>query len=167
MPVVRGQVGFPSSRPVRIVQNGSGLPFPSRFQQADQLSKLKVLLADDHPNLLEKVASLLEPTFEVVGRVRDGQSLFDAAMNLHPDLIVSDISMPILNGIEAASKLKDAGCRSRVVFLTVHADPDYVSRCLVTGAHGYVVKCHMATDLLPAINEALAGRNFISQNFHP
>jgi DNA-binding NarL/FixJ family response regulator len=167
MPVVRGQVGFPSSRPVRIVQNGSGLPFPSRFQQADQLSKLKVLLADDHPNLLEKVASLLEPTFEIVGRVRDGQSLFDAAMNLHPDLIVSDISMPILNGIEAASKLKDSGCRSKVVFLTVHADPDYVSRCLVIGAHGYVVKCHMATDLLPAINEALAGRNFISQNFHP
>ena len=144
-----------------------GCSFPPRFQQADQLSKLKILLADDHPNLLEKVASLLEPTFEVVGRVRDGQSLFDAAMNLQPDLIVSDISMPILNGIEAASKLKDAGCRSRVVFLTVHADPDYVSRCLVIGAHGYVVKCHMATDLLPAIDEALAGRNFISQNFHP
>jgi DNA-binding NarL/FixJ family response regulator len=59
------------------------------------------------------------------------------------------------------------GCRSKVVFLTVHADPDYVSRCLVTGTHGYVVKCYMATDLLPAINEALAGRNFVSQNFHP
>jgi DNA-binding NarL/FixJ family response regulator len=144
-----------------------GCSFPPRFQQADQLSKLKILLADDHPNLLEKVASLLEPTFEVVGRVRDGQSLFDAAMNLQPDLIVSDISMPILNGIEAASKLKDSGCRSKVVFLTVHADPDYVPACLATGALGYVVKSHMATDLLPAINEVLAGRNFISQNFHP
>jgi DNA-binding NarL/FixJ family response regulator len=148
------------------VQNGSGCSFPPRFQQADQLSKLKVLLADDHPILLEKVASLLEPTFEVVGRVRDGQSLFDAAMNLQPDLIVSDISMPILNGIEAASKLKDSGCRSKVVFLTVHTDPDYVLRCFVTGALGYVVKRHMATDLLPAIREAMAGRNYTSPNFH-
>ena len=121
-----------------------------------------MLLADEHRNLSEKVASLLAPTFEVVGRVRDGQSLFDAAINLQPDLIISNISMPILNGIEATSKLKDSGCRSKVVFLTVHTDPDYILRCLATGAHGYVVKCHMTTDLLPAINEALAGRNFIS-----
>jgi DNA-binding NarL/FixJ family response regulator len=82
-------------------------------------------------------------------------------------MLFSDISMPILNGIGAANKLKDSGCRSKIVFLTVHADSDYVLRCLVTGTHGCVAKCHMATDLLPAINEALAGRNFIFSKLPP
>jgi DNA-binding NarL/FixJ family response regulator len=141
-----------------------GCSFPSRFQQADQLSKLKVLLADDRPKLLEIVSSLLEPTFEVVGRVGDGQSLFEAAINLHPDVIVTDISMPILNGIEAVSKLKESDCKSKIVFLTVHADPDFVLRCIDTGALGYVVKRRMGIDLLLAIREAMAGRSFTSPN---
>jgi DNA-binding NarL/FixJ family response regulator len=83
-------------------------------------------------------------------------------MKLQPDVIVSDISMPILNGIEAANKLKVSGCRSKIVFLTVHADPEIVRACLATGALGYVVKLRMETDLVPAIREALAGRIFIS-----
>jgi DNA-binding NarL/FixJ family response regulator len=70
--------------------------------------------------------------------------------------------MPILSGIEAAKKLKVSGCRSRIVFLTVHSDPDFVRACLATGALGYVVKSQMATDLVPAIREVLAGRTFIS-----
>jgi DNA-binding NarL/FixJ family response regulator len=125
-------------------------------------SKVRVLLADDHPLLLNAVGSLLEPTFEVVGRVGDGKSLFESAMKLQPDVIVSDISMPILSGIEAANKLKVSGCRSKIVFLTVHSDPEIVRACLATGALGYVVKSQMATDLVPAIREALAGRIFIS-----
>jgi CheY-like chemotaxis protein len=138
--------------------------FQPPLPAGDPLSKLRILLADDHPNLLEIVTSLLEPTFEVVGRVGDGQSLFEAAINLHPDVIVTDISMPVLNGIAAVSKLKESDCKSKIVFLTVHADPDFVLRCIVTGALGYVVKRRMATDLLPAIREAMAGRNFTSPN---
>lgn len=128
------------------------------------MSKLRILLADDHQLLLEKVASLLEQTFNVVGRVGDGQSLFEAAMRLKPDVIITDISMPILSGIEAVSKLKESGCTSKVVFLTVHTDPDFVLGCLVTGALGYVVKRRMATDLLPAIEAVLAGRRFVTSD---
>jgi len=112
--------------------------------------------------LLNAVISLLEPTFEVVGRVGDGQSLFEAAMKLQPDIIISDISMPILSGIEAANKLKVSDSRAKIVFLTVHSDPELVHACLATGALGYVVKSRMATDLVPAIREARAGRIFIS-----
>ena len=126
------------------------------------LNKVRVLLADDHPLMLKEVVSLLEPTFEVVGRVGDGKSLFESAMKLQADVIISDISMPILSGIEAADKLKVSGCRSKIVFLTVHSDPDFVRACLATGALGYVAKSRMVTDLLSAIREALAGRIFIS-----
>jgi DNA-binding NarL/FixJ family response regulator len=125
-------------------------------------SKVRVLLADDNAHLLNAVVSFLEAAFEVVGRVGDGKSLFESAMKLQPDVIVSDISMPILSGIEAANKLKVSGCRSKIVFLTVHSDAEIVRTCLATGALGYVVKSQMATDLEPAIREALAGRIFIS-----
>jgi DNA-binding NarL/FixJ family response regulator len=126
------------------------------------LSKVRVLLADDYPLLLKEVVRRLEPTFEVVGKVGDGKTLYESAMKLQPDVIVSDISMPILNGIEAANKLKVSGCRSKIVFLTVNSDPEIVLACLDTGALGYVLKIQMATDLVPAIQEALAGRIFIS-----
>ena len=83
-------------------------------------------------------------------------------MNLKPDVIVTDISMPILNGIEAANQLNDSGCTAKIIFLTVHSDPDFVRACLATGAFGYVVKSRITMDLLPAIQEALAGRIFVS-----
>jgi DNA-binding NarL/FixJ family response regulator len=83
-------------------------------------------------------------------------------MRLKPDVIVSDISMPLLNGIEAADQLKESGCQSRIVFLTVHSDPDFVRVCLAAGAFGYVVKSRIGAELLPAIREALAGHIFIS-----
>jgi DNA-binding NarL/FixJ family response regulator len=122
-------------------------------------------LADDQPDLLKTVERHLEPEFEVVGKVLDGQLLLEEAMRLNPDVIVSDISMPVLNGIDAADQLKESGCRSRIVFLTVHSDPDFVPVCLAAGALGYVVKSRLITDLLPAIREALAGHIFISD--HP
>jgi DNA-binding NarL/FixJ family response regulator len=108
------------------------------------------------------VTSLLEPTFEVVGGVADGEALLEAAAKLNPDVIVTDISMPVLNGIEAVSKLKKSSCKSKIIFLTVHADPDYIRACLATNADAYVIKAMMATDLIPAIQEALMGRRFIS-----
>ena len=107
---------------------------------------------------------LLEPEFEVIGKVRDGEALFEEAMRLKPDVIVSDISMPVLNGIEAAERLKESGCNSRIVFLTVHSDPDFVRRCLSAGAFGYVAKSRIANDLALAIREALAGNIFVSRH---
>jgi DNA-binding NarL/FixJ family response regulator len=111
------------------------------------------------------VEGLLMPTCEVVGRVSDGQSLFDAAKRLNPDVIVSDISMPILSGLEAGKQLIESGCAARIVFLTVHSDSDFVQACLAVGAAGYVLKPRIMSDLLLAIREVLAGRIFISPPF--
>jgi DNA-binding NarL/FixJ family response regulator len=134
----------------------------ARVQSVTQLRKVQILLADDHPGLLESIRSLLEPTFDVVGCVGDGESMFDAAMKFQPDVIVSDISMPKLSGIEAANQLRESGCSAKVVFLTVHNDPDFVRAALRTGALGYVLKTSITTDLLIAIRETLAGRTFVS-----
>ena len=126
------------------------------------MRKMRVLLADDHPGILRAVQGLLEPDFDIVGSVDNGESLFGAAMKLKPDVIVSDISMPVLSGIDAASRLREFGCSSKVVFLTVHTDPDVVRVALDTGALGYVLKTSIDTDLLSAIQDALAGHIFVS-----
>ena len=126
------------------------------------MSRVRILLADDHPDLLLIVADLLNPMFDVVGAVGDGESLLNAAACLQPDVLVIDISMPVLTGIEVAQKLKELGNTARIVFLTVHDDPDFVRASLATGAFGYVVKPRLATDLVHAIHEALADRIFIS-----
>ena len=132
------------------------------IQQAGSLKKVRILLADDHPHFPEFVESLLETSFEIVGKVGDGQALLEAAVNLKPDVIVTDISMPCLNGIEAAEQLRRTGSTARIIFLTVHSDPDFVRICLATGAFGYITKPRVALDLIPAIREALAGHLFIS-----
>jgi DNA-binding NarL/FixJ family response regulator len=94
--------------------------------------------------------------------VDNGESLVEAGMNLHPDVIVTDISMPRLSGLEAVDRLREAGCSSTIVFLTGHSDPDFVDAALKTGALGYVFKLSLARDLLFAIEEAVAGRVFVS-----
>jgi DNA-binding NarL/FixJ family response regulator len=132
--------------------------------EAGGLSKPTILLADDHPGFPDMVERLLQPKFEVIGKVVDGRSLFETAMKLKPDVIVTDISMPVLDGIAAADRLKESGCASRIVFLTVHSDPDFVRACLATGAFGYVVKSRIDSELVTAIRDALAGQLFISQH---
>jgi DNA-binding NarL/FixJ family response regulator len=127
-----------------------------------QLKKVRVFLADDHPHILARVKALLEPSFEIVGTASDGQTLVERARDLGADVLVTDISMPMLTGIEAANQLREAGCRSKIVFLTVHADPDFVRACLATGASGYVVKARMSNDLARAIREAVVDHIFIS-----
>lgn len=129
-----------------------------------RLSKVRILLADDHPRFPEMAERFLEPEFEVIGKVRNGQALFEEAMRLKPDVIVTDISMPILNGIEAAERLKESCCSSRIVILTVHADADFVRRCLSVGAFGYVAKSRIASELVPAIRDALEGNIFVSRH---
>jgi len=131
---------------------------------ADQLGKVRILLADDHPRFPEMAEHLLESDFEVVGKVGNGQALFEAATRLQPDIVVCDISMPILNGIDAADLLKESGCKARIIFLSVHSDSDFVRQCLLAGAFGYVIKSRIATELVPAIYDALAGHIFVSQH---
>ena len=138
--------------------------FPMRSQLMGQMDKVRILLADDHPHFPELVESLLGVTFEVVGIVGDGRALVDAGLKLKPDVILTDISMPIVNGIEAVEELRKAGCNSKVIFLTVHSDPDFVRACLATGALGYILKPRVALDLLTAIREALAGHLFVSRS---
>jgi DNA-binding NarL/FixJ family response regulator len=124
--------------------------------------KARVLLADDHAEVLAQAAHVIAREFEVVGSVTNGLDLITAAARFNPDVIVLDITMPGLNGIEAARQLQRAGCRARLVFLTVHEDPDYVHAALYAGGTAYVAKVHLASHLVTAIHEALAGRRFVS-----
>ena len=126
------------------------------------MKRVSILLADDHRETLESVVHLLQSEFEVVGAVNDGQTLLEAASKLRPDVVVLDISMPVMNGLEAADRLRKAGSRAKVVFLTVQEDPDFVHASRVSGALGYVVKSRLTSDLVPAIKEALANRSFVS-----
>ncbi len=126
------------------------------------LKRTRVLLADDHEAVLDRVKRLLEDQFQVVGTVRDGQAALEAVAELRPDILILDISMPVLSGMQAAVRLKQKKSEVRIVFLTVHEDPDFAREALATGALGYVTKPRMATDLLVAIKEVLAGRSFVS-----
>ncbi|PYX40149.1 MAG: hypothetical protein DMG81_07235 [Acidobacteria bacterium] len=122
----------------------------------------RVLLADDLPEIRERVTELLRPDFEIVAIAQNGAQAVEAASTLNPDLIVLDISMPILNGIEVASRLRDLGCGAKVIFLTVHEDPDYIEAALSVGALGYVFKSRVATELVPAVRSVLQGHRFMS-----
>src|SRR5690348_952952 len=115
------------------------------------MERPRVLLADDLPEVLETVTLLLQDDFEIVGYAQDGEDAIKAAMTCDPDLLVLDIEMPFRNGIQVASHLRDSGCRAKVIFVTVHKDPDYVEAAWSAGALGYVLKSHIATDLLPAV----------------
>ncbi len=126
------------------------------------MNRPRVLLADDHLTMREMVTLLLEPEFDIIGAVTDGQALIEMAAELNPDVVILDITMPGLNGIEAARRLKTDGSRAKIVFLTVHDDPDFVRESLATGALGYVVKTRLASDLLVAVRRALEGRLFVS-----
>lgn len=122
----------------------------------------RILIADDFALVLIAVSTLLENSFEVVGTVSDGQAAIDAILELEPDLVILDISMPGKNGLEVARELKSLANPIKIVFLTVHEDDDIVAACVSAGANGYVVKSQMDSDLILAINDALAGRVFAS-----
>jgi len=122
-----------------------------------------VLVADDHARILTAVAALLGNSFDVIAKVSDGRAALEATLKLKPDLLVLDISMPGMSGIDVARELRKHSTKTRIVFLTVHEDSQILASCLAAGGLGYVVKALMAADLVPAIREALAGRVFVSR----
>jgi len=124
--------------------------------------RARVFLADDNREILERVAVVLADEFDIVGAVCDGQALLDAAARLQPDVVILDISMPVLNGLEAAKSLRQSGSSIKIVFLTVNTNREVVRAALETGALGYVAKAHLQKDLVPAIKAALAGVSFVS-----
>ncbi|MEI6193091.1 MAG: response regulator transcription factor [Verrucomicrobiota bacterium] len=126
------------------------------------MKRPRVLLADDHRLVAEGLKSLLSDEFELVGVVEDGRDLIEAAQKLRPEVIVADITMPHLNGIDALVRLKRDGIQVPVVFLTMHAEVAYARRALEAGAAGYVLKHSAPAELITAIRAALAGKTYVS-----
>ena len=121
-----------------------------------------ILLAEDNPEMCQRLRNLLGPQFDIVGSAADGQQAIDSTLKLRPDILVTDISMPIFNGLQVASHLRDLGCSTKLIFVTVHDDDDYRDAAFSIGAFGYVLKCRIDTDLIPAIEGALQGQRFPS-----
>jgi DNA-binding NarL/FixJ family response regulator len=113
--------------------------------------------------MLDTVAGLLEESFDVISLVSDGQAAVAATVELKPDLVVLDISMPTMSGIEVARELRHRSYTTAIVFLTVHEDAQIMASCLAAGGLGYIVKEFMDSDLIPGMKEALAGRAFVSR----
>ncbi len=126
------------------------------------MTKPRILLADDHTMFVEALQKVLEPEFNLVGSVGDGRALLEAAPRLKPDVILLDLSMPLLNGIDAAQQLRQLVPSVKVVFLSMHGDPTYVTEAFRAGASGYVLKRASATELIQAIRIALRGHLYIS-----
>jgi DNA-binding NarL/FixJ family response regulator len=126
------------------------------------MKKPRVLLADDHQIVIEGLKSLLGGEFEVVGSVEDGRALVDQAAALHPDLIVADISMPRLNGIEAARQIKKTDKKIKIVFLTMHLDATYAANAFEAGASGFVLKHSAPSELSTALHQAMKGQTYVS-----
>jgi DNA-binding NarL/FixJ family response regulator len=122
----------------------------------------RVLLVDDNEEMLARSAAVLAPACEIVGAVKDGRAALEAAEALHPDVIVLDISMPGMTGLEVAARLRNSGSKAAVVFLTVHNESDVIRAATSVGGIGYVLKPRLALDLVVAVREALAGRPFVS-----
>lgn len=126
------------------------------------MKKPRVLMADDHSLVLAGLRKLVEGECEVVGTVGDGRALVDAAQRLRPDVILLDISMPLLNGLDAARKLAKLVPESKLIFLTMHANPAYATEAFKAGASGYLLKHSAASELIQAIHSILKGRHYLT-----
>jgi DNA-binding NarL/FixJ family response regulator len=142
------------------MRDQSILPHPA--YKGIRMTKPRVLLADDHTLVLEGFRRIVEQRCEVVGSVEDGRSLLDAASRLQPDLILLDISMPLLNGIDAARQLHKQLPDVKLVFVTMHADPAYVSEAFKAGASAYLLKRSAARELDQAVDAVMKGQYYVT-----
>ena len=127
------------------------------------LTHPRVLLVDDNEGILDRATVTLSQDCEIVGAVKDGASALEAVRTLNPDVVVLDISMPGMSGLEVAGRLRRSGSTVPIVFLTIHDDEQLVQATQAAGGIGYVVKALLPTDLMIAVNEACAGRRYVSQ----
>jgi DNA-binding NarL/FixJ family response regulator len=131
------------------------------------VTALKVLLADDHPVVVEGMRALLKDQCELVGTVGDGPALVAAALALHPEIIVADISMPGFGGIEAVRRLRALGVTAKVIMLTMYVDVDLMEESFAAGANGYVIKHSAGEELIHAIHEVSRGVAYVSPGLRP
>ena len=129
------------------------------------MAQIRILIADDHPLILAGIRRLLENRYEILGTVENGRALVQSALALKPDLIILDISMPILNGIDAARQIKSKLPSTRMICLTMHDNAVYLRRALATGVTGYVLKTAPEEELLTAIEEVSRGKLYITPTF--
>lgn len=129
------------------------------------MKKLRVLLGDDHALILDGLRAALQPQFEVVGQAQDGKALVQSADRLRPDLVVLDISMPLLNGFESARQIKKSLPSAKLIFLSQHLNPAYLKQALKIGASGYVLKSGATEELQKAIATVMRGRIYVTPAF--
>jgi DNA-binding NarL/FixJ family response regulator len=129
------------------------------------LARIRLVVADDNRRVFEQLVMTLGADFDVVAYAGTGGEAVDAAIRHSPDVVVLDISMPMMSGLRAARVLREKGRPFPIVFLTVHEDEEYVRAAMEVGGLGYVLKSHLASDLVPAIRAALAGRTFVSRPY--
>jgi DNA-binding NarL/FixJ family response regulator len=127
------------------------------------LAKIRLVLADDNRGMVEAICRTLDKDFEVVGAVENGEQAVAAVLTLNPDALIIDISMPILNGLQAAKQLQTSNCRAKIIFLSDHEDPVFVDAAFSAGASAYVTKARLSTDLIPAVHESMLGHAFVSE----
>jgi len=123
---------------------------------------IRVLLADDNQDMLSDLRDELGAEFEIAGTTDNGEEAVRQVLRLDPDVLVLDLNMPVMNGLQVASLLREKHPRTKILFLTIHEEPEYISAAFSAGARGYVTKRHMASDLALAIREVFDGRNFLS-----
>jgi DNA-binding NarL/FixJ family response regulator len=126
------------------------------------MKRSRVLIADDHSMVIDGLRALLEPEYEVVGAVNDGRAVLPEVRRLRPDVVVIDISMPLLNGLDCARQLRDAGCTAKMLILTMHPDATLAQEALAAGASGYVLKSSPGSELKAALGDVLRGRIYLS-----
>jgi DNA-binding NarL/FixJ family response regulator len=128
------------------------------------LIRPRIFLADDHPDFLKQETALLQPHFELVGTATDGASVVAEVLRLKPDVVVVDITMPIMTGIDAVHELVRSGSTAKFVFLTIHSSQEYVDACLEERARGFITKSRMKAHLIPAIHAVLDGLAYVASS---
>jgi DNA-binding NarL/FixJ family response regulator len=126
------------------------------------MTRPRLLMADDHTLVLEGFRRILEPEFDLVGTAEDGQTLVNLAVELSPDAVLLDIAMPVLNGFEAARQIRKLVPSAKLIFVTMHSDPEYLEESVKLGASGFLLKRSAASELIEAIREALRGGRYVT-----